>query len=1051
MSPDPDEQGFMEFEFFIVGEAVQASGIRVRCPQPYSLSRLLRAVEEAVELPAGSILKAQVYDVETKQWFWPSSDVAPPRKTKLWISTQSSLSPDPGGHMTLVKRPVSNTCREFRDCRLFLDRFLDPLGRDIAARTNKRTLMRTTLVKVEGLHNPELERLYELRRVELFDPEARWMMPMGGPRDELKRIAACGFEPSTDPHPFGRGALVFGSDARYRGDHARPDPGTTNKLLACEVALGVPKVVSDPAPTATLESLQAQGCDSIVVTPAEGDPDRLEHTVVYHKHQVIPRMMLTYTVEFVDSELLCPDTGEELAMVSARDGSLVTVRGALEAAKDGVHFEPLHEVVDRERRLFATQQHDVTQSLDDLRTAYKDLESLHAEARQAVYAVEERVQAAVEDICTRAQAAGERLVRDMRQRQEHVTRRVDQQLVLFQMAERTARELHDRLEGALLEDSDVHFYKNLASTRSQLKKARDGAEKTRELAPELRHAIEASGQVRLDVSQVVSAIDKMEWVDDAGTGRPHEVSVERLDGRHDAQARNQESPPEAARLERIRSGARRPTQSTPVAAAAAPPPDSAPLATPPPVAPRAAAVPAVPTPVPDPRSPYPCDSQPLSPPPLHEGAPDPLPPPLPPSWIGAESTWIAPPAQPDPAVLPWDEASHPSLRRKVFACGRNDRGQLGVGAVGDVFEPTEVALPPGVGTKSICAGLTHTLFLSHEGRMYTSGGNDRGQLGRGHRLDDPTPSAVQQPCFAVTAVACGDHHSLAVTDAGGVLAWGCNDCGQLGVGEVGGDSVIPTQVQGHLAGVSVVAVAAGASHSAALTHSGVWTWGGNECRQLGLGAAANASEYPVPQLVRLPLADGVRVTGLTCGSWHTLALCRDTGNVFSWGRNEDGRLGLGHNAQVGSPQLIPSLSNASDPVMFVGASRHTSVAHTTSGSILTWGGAPSALANLPRPVPFLSQVCVLVACGGGYHHVALSVQNVLYAWGLNTSGQLGLGHDRRIDPRGALGPEVMRVPKQDGFRSCVVGVNCGPQSTFVTTAIAPDRLGRRQSALDAAG
>ena len=39
---------------------------------------------------------------------------------------------------------------------------------------------------------------------------------------------------------------------------------------------------------------------------------------------------------------------------------------------------------------------------------------------------------------------------------------------------------------------------------------------------------------------------------------------------------------------------------------------------------------------------------------------------------------------------------------------------------------------------------------------------------------------------AVTAVACGDRHSLALTRAGAVMSWGEGSVGQLGLGKGGG-------------------------------------------------------------------------------------------------------------------------------------------------------------------------------------------------------------------------------------------------------------------------
>ena len=52
---------------------------------------------------------------------------------------------------------------------------------------------------------------------------------------------------------------------------------------------------------------------------------------------------------------------------------------------------------------------------------------------------------------------------------------------------------------------------------------------------------------------------------------------------------------------------------------------------------------------------------------------------------------------------------------------------------------------------------------------------------------------------------------------------------------------------------------------------------------------------------------GEFVESIVVGSEHTLALTAD-GNVWGWGSNSDGQLGLGHTGTVREPQLITALS-----------------------------------------------------------------------------------------------------------------------------------------------
>ena len=108
---------------------------------------------------------------------------------------------------------------------------------------------------------------------------------------------------------------------------------------------------------------------------------------------------------------------------------------------------------------------------------------------------------------------------------------------------------------------------------------------------------------------------------------------------------------------------------------------------------------------------------------------------------------------------------------------------------------------------------------------------------------------------------------------GTVWAWGRNDSGQVGVGNV--DPVLePTQVLN-----GVTELYGGREHVVALRSDGtVWTWGSNFYRQLGTGDADNRA---VP--TQLPLTG---VIGVGAGSYITAAL-RSDGTVLAWGLGTD--------------------------------------------------------------------------------------------------------------------------------------------------------------------
>ena len=251
---------------------------------------------------------------------------------------------------------------------------------------------------------------------------------------------------------------------------------------------------------------------------------------------------------------------------------------------------------------------------------------------------------------------------------------------------------------------------------------------------------------------------------------------------------------------------------------------------------------------------------------------------------------------------------------------------------------------------------------------------------------------------SAATVAAGAGHTLVInTTDGTVWAWGANGSGQLGVGATDASRPTPQRV-GSLTGV--VAVAAGAGHSLALTRDGtLWAWGGNAFGQVG-----NGSNEDQP----LPVAVLTGVTAIAAGDNHSVARKVD-GSVWTWGENADGQLGDGTTTDRNKPAPIANTGL----VTAVGAgSRHTLVILQGGGRLLSWGrnasgqlGDGATYALSPTPVSTGTLTSALIASGGDGFSAAVKVGSVLYVWGDNHYGQLGLG-DYVERPTPTLLPDV---------------------------------------------
>ena len=123
----------------------------------------------------------------------------------------------------------------------------------------------------------------------------------------------------------------------------------------------------------------------------------------------------------------------------------------------------------------------------------------------------------------------------------------------------------------------------------------------------------------------------------------------------------------------------------------------------------------------------------------------------------------------------------------VWAWGFNLDGQLGVTTAG-IMQRTPVQVVGLTGITAIAAGNDHTLALGADGRVWSWGKNDKGQLGDGSTVSRAAPAAVNA-VTQVTDLAAGQNFSLVLAGSGEVYAWGQNDFGQLGSGSTQSSAV----------------------------------------------------------------------------------------------------------------------------------------------------------------------------------------------------------------------------------------------------------------------
>jgi hypothetical protein len=206
-------------------------------------------------------------------------------------------------------------------------------------------------------------------------------------------------------------------------------------------------------------------------------------------------------------------------------------------------------------------------------------------------------------------------------------------------------------------------------------------------------------------------------------------------------------------------------------------------------------------------------------------------------------------------------------------------------------------------------------------------------------------------------VRCGSNHTCAITDTGEVYSWGKGDAGQLGVGDNTAQlsspvcsslhdditqhesliviaGVLQTRVES-LAGKFCIAIGCGGEHTIAITRTGeLYAWGSNGCGQLGL---SDTSPRTSPALVTLgnTLKDEQAVQ-IACGFYHSVLLTNH-GRVFTSGSGAQGELGHGNDKPL---RYFSPIKYVIERVgWFIGSLVHWfigSLVHWFIGSLVHW-------------------------------------------------------------------------------------------------------------------
>ena len=279
-----------------------------------------------------------------------------------------------------------------------------------------------------------------------------------------------------------------------------------------------------------------------------------------------------------------------------------------------------------------------------------------------------------------------------------------------------------------------------------------------------------------------------------------------------------------------------------------------------------------------------------------------------------------------------------------------------------------------------------TLTLKSNGEIWSYGYNGYGQLGTGDTSNKILPTYTGTT--NIVQIGLGTTHAIAVDTDGHVWTWGYNNYGQLGNGTTSGTTLQKQQVKspdGKGVLENIVSVAAGDSYSVALDKNGnVYTWGYNGYGNLGLG---NTDYRTLP--VKVDNLQGI--IKIAAGNVSTFAIDNNN-HLWAAGYNGYGNLGDGTTGDKTQFTKLQTIENVAEVSV---SPTNSTIALLLDGTVWGFGhNANNQLTNVGGAIPQQLQgpdgaLKDITSIGTGYYTgYAITSEEKVVAWGLDNYSQL---------------------------------------------------------------
>ena len=330
-----------------------------------------------------------------------------------------------------------------------------------------------------------------------------------------------------------------------------------------------------------------------------------------------------------------------------------------------------------------------------------------------------------------------------------------------------------------------------------------------------------------------------------------------------------------------------------------------------------------------------------------------------------------------------------------------------------------------------------TTLRTRGARVLCWGYNAYGQVG-----DGSTGASVASPTQVLRSggsilddaisISLGNHFSCAIRVGGNVVCWGRSDHGQIGPSvPITQNATFAVPVTGV---TSAVRIDAGVQHACAVTASGqVWCWGLNFDGQLGIGVNGTDEQTPVQMLAAAgtPIADGVDVAG---GQTHTCIVRSGAVRASCAGQNTWGQIGDTTTTRALYATAVVGLPAGTIAELEAG-NLHTCV-RISGQPVYCWGSGANgqldrggfvSINSTPLPVDSIEMARALVV---GFSHTCIAYTHSVFGDRVTCFGLDSMGQlgDGTVNPNRAI-PEDVRTSNAPAYLTGVVRMIAGNDHT----------------------